>query len=104
MDSSATPGDGITFAHPNSALVEIKAATMSDPRVYFPLNEVANIRKFPLGDILDDSVLKHIWITGPWLDTTTGEGVVGVLVNEAISFKIPGIPWLSLRLARSSAL
>ncbi len=71
---------------------------MSDPRVYFPLNEVANIRKFPLGDILDDSVLKHIWITGPWLDTTTGEGVVGVLVNEAISFRYPGIPWLELAL------
>ena len=70
---------------------------MTDAQAYFPLAELADVGGLPFGDILDN-ILTHIWITEPLLDTTTNEGVVGVFVDQAVSFKIPGIPSLELAL------
>lgn len=70
---------------------------MTLSKVYFPLDELAEAGQFPLGDLIDD-VFEHIWITRPSFDETVNEGVIGVFVDQPISFKIPGIPALELAL------
>ncbi|KRH99720.1 hypothetical protein [Curvibacter sp. PAE-UM] len=70
---------------------------MTSSKIYFPLDDLTKGGQLPLGDLLDE-VLDHIWITSPGFDETTREGVIGVFIDQALSFKVPGIPALELAL------
>ncbi|HWO19262.1 MAG TPA: hypothetical protein VNO30_10815 [Kofleriaceae bacterium] len=70
---------------------------MTSPEAFFPLHELADPGRLPFGDFLDD-VVKHLWITPPSFDNVTNEGVIGVFVDEEVSFTIPGIPAIELAL------
>ncbi|WP_066376323.1 hypothetical protein [Herbidospora mongoliensis] len=66
-------------------------------RAYFPLDELAQPHRLPFGELLDE-LLQHIWITNPAFDPETQEGVIGVLVDQAVEAPVPGVPALTLAL------
>jgi hypothetical protein len=70
---------------------------MSSTDAYFPLSELADPEQLPFGDFLDD-ILKHLWITVFSYDETANEGVIGLLVDQDVSFTIPGVPAVTLAL------
>jgi hypothetical protein len=64
---------------------------------FFPLDELAEAGSLPFGELLDE-VLGHIWVGGPSYDASTDEGVVEVLVDQAVEVPVPGVPALALAL------
>ena len=70
---------------------------MSTDRHYFPLNELADPGRLPIGDLLDD-VLKHIWLAPPQYDAAANQGLIGVFVDQDIAVSLPGISSVQLAL------
>jgi hypothetical protein len=70
---------------------------MSSTHAYYPLAELAERGRLPLGDLLDE-ILPHIWITLPAYDTARDEVSIEVFIDQPVGFKVPGIPVLELAL------
>jgi hypothetical protein len=70
---------------------------MSGAHAYYQLAALAERRRLPLGDLLDE-ILPHIWITLPAYDAACDETNIEVLVDQPVGIKVPGIPALELAL------
>lgn len=65
--------------------------------VYFSLKEIIGQRQWPLADLAPE-VTEHIWVSNTWFDAATQTGHIGVLLEQDVSLRIPGIDHVSISL------
>ena len=68
---------------------------------FFPLDEVAAIANWPLVGLLPDG-LDKVWVAQPYYDTATQTGRIGVLLENEIELRIPGLDFMSLMIGSVS--
>ena len=63
---------------------------MSADTIYFPLSEVADLSKWPLGSLIPDG-LEHLYMTGPQYDPATHTGHIDFQLVQEFALRVPGL-------------
>jgi hypothetical protein len=68
---------------------------------YFSLKEILGQRQWPLAGIAPE-ITDHIWVSNTWYDETNQSGHIGVLLEQDISIRMPGIDCVAISIGSAA--